>query len=144
MINYGDVVGVRSPISWSDDYKIGVGQIDEEHERLFGVYQTFIESLKNGGGVEAIKDALIILDEYISYHFTNEEELMISVDFPELFAHKLEHLDFQVAVTRFKNSVLSGEDINQDFVNFFGHWLVAHITIMDKKIGDFLHSSPQA
>ena len=144
MVSYGDVLGSQTPISWSDDYKIGVGQIDGEHEKLFGVYQNFIESTRNGSGAEAIREALIILDDYITYHFTNEEELMISIDFPGLFSHKLEHLDFQVSVARFKKSVLDGEDINQDFVKFFGHWLVAHITIMDRKIGDFLQSSPEA
>ena len=144
MVDYGDVLGMPGPVSWSDDYKIGFGLIDEEHEKLFSVYHDFITSIENGGGSEAIKEALIILENYITYHFTNEEELMISINFDGLFAHKLEHLDFQVSVTRFKKAVLSGDDINHDFVTFFGHWLVAHITIMDKKIGEFLRAVPTA
>ena len=143
MIDYGDVIASQSPMSWSDDYKIGVGQIDEEHEKLFGAYQSFIESFSSTSGLDAVKAAIVVLEDYITYHFTNEEELMIAIDYPDLFFHKLEHLDFQVSITRFRNAVLAGEDINQDFVKFFGHGLVAHITIMDKKIGAFLQAAPE-
>ena len=140
MIEYTDILPAQTPISWSPDYRIGVDQIDAEHEKLFGVYQDFIASVRDEAETDLIKNALVILDDYITFHFTNEEELMIEINYPDLFAHKLEHLDFQVAIARFKKSVMNGEDINQDFVKFFGHWLIAHITIMDRKIGDFLNS----
>ena len=143
MIDYGDVIASQSPIAWSDAYKIGVGQIDEEHEKLFGAYRSFIESFNGSSGPDAVKAAIIVLEDYITYHFTNEEELMISIDYPDLFVHKLEHLDFQVSITRFRSAVMAGEDINQDFVKFFGHWLVAHITIMDRNIGAFLQAAPE-
>ena len=35
MIGYGDILGAQTPITWSDDYKIGVEKIDCEHEELF-------------------------------------------------------------------------------------------------------------
>ncbi|MEI6560067.1 MAG: hemerythrin family protein [Rhodospirillaceae bacterium] len=142
MVNYCEIISSEGPIAWSDDYRIGVGQIDGEHEALFSVYHEFISSLNSGAGQDAVKDAIIKLEDYIADHFTSEEELMISIEFPELFSHKLEHLDFQVAVTRFKKSVLRGEDVNQDFVKFFGHWLISHITIMDRRIGEFLRANP--
>ena len=128
-------------ISWSDVYKIGVEVVDAEHERLFAAYQDVIDRVEAGSGPSAIRDALAVLENYIVEHFTNEEELMISIDFPDLFAHKIAHLDFQVSVMRFRKAITDGEDISEDLLGFFGSWLVSHITVMDRRIGEFLRAS---
>ena len=143
MIECRDVPSVSAPISWSDAYRIGVGVIDAEHQRLFAAYGDVIDSMAAGSVLDAVRDGLLVLESYIVEHFTNEEELMISVDYPDLFAHKIAHLDFQVAVMRFRKAITDGEDVSEEFVSFFGGWLVAHITVMDRRIGQFLLTLPR-
>ena len=144
MIGYGDILGAQTPITWSDDYKIGVEKIDREHEELFNTYGKFIESINSNNAPSSITSTLEIFEDYILYHFSNEESLMLSIGYPDLFSHKLEHLDFRVSVTRFRTAITQGDDINHDFVKFFGHWLISHIMVMDKRISEFIKNSSTA
>ena len=70
---------------WSPDFLIGVEGIDEQHQNIvkWTEYVREVESLSD----EEIRDLLDFIHRFIVTHFTDEELLMIDIQFPDFQMH---------------------------------------------------------
>jgi len=77
-------------VLWSEEYLIGIEEIDEQHQRFVELAKPIFETeellLK-----ESIKETLFSLSEYMKLHFKDEELYMKKICFDELQAHKELH-----------------------------------------------------
>ncbi len=78
----GAEMGDISPLMWSDEYKIGIEIIDNEHKSLLSSFNRFIGQINRYEETASIRYGLDILENYVSYHFKHEEEIMATVGFP--------------------------------------------------------------
>ncbi len=77
-------------IRWQDSYNLGIDEIDHEHKQLFELINIVHErSIDASHG--SMEDALGQIIARVSVHFTNEERVMLAMDFPEYWAHKGDH-----------------------------------------------------
>ena len=128
-------------IGWRPSYSVGIRLVDEQHKELINLTnKLFVNCL---GGQERTRDTFLkVIHEavdYVGYHFGTEEKVMGRVRYPDLPNHKRQH-------EAFVREVFSKvEDFNKkklmaplQFVYFLRDWVLDHIAVSDKKMGDYL------
>lgn len=130
-------------LTWTPNLSVGVAAIDKQHQTLFDKANQLFEAGKNGKARDYISEMLKFLDDYTRLHFADEEKYMMSINYPGYSAQKKLHTDFISKIEKLKKDYEeSGGNIiviinaNQMIVD----WLVKHISIEDKKIGEFANS----
>ncbi|KJS82570.1 MAG: bacteriohemerythrin [Peptococcaceae bacterium BICA1-8] len=126
-------------IKWKDDYKIGVPQIDEQHEKLFEICDRAYALLKNKIYLDKYDKIIQILEElkdYTIYHFKFEEEYMQKIGYKKLLSQKVSHNDFIETINKIDLRIV---DEKQDaaimeVLDFVLKWIEHHILNEDKKI----------
>lgn len=126
-------------IKWSDDYLIGIEEIDNQHKKLFEITDEAFNLLKDGFRVDKYDEIVSILEElksYAIYHFKSEEEYMLKIGYKRYFSQKVEHDDF---IEKINNIDLYKVDENQNaylmsIVEFAVQWISDHIIQKDMLI----------
>jgi hemerythrin len=124
-------------IQWSDDYRLGIDAIDEQHKHLFEIANQAYQLLLNNLRLDKYDSILAILDELKDYtvdHFHDEEKYMASIHYPKLLSHKVQHDDF---IEKISSVELKAMDDNQDgflldILDFITNWLLNHILKTDR------------
>jgi hemerythrin len=127
-------------IKWKDEYKIGVDEIDQQHKKLFKIANEAYELLKNEFCIDKYDRIIEVLEElkdYAKFHFSFEEDYMLSIKDKGYFSQKVAHDNFIEKVNSFD---LNAIDENQDqyileILDFIVDWISQHILGSDKKIG---------
>lgn len=118
-----------------------IPEIDSQHQELFSTLSKLRDYLYGGKPSAEIEPLLGFLEKYAMNHFGMEESYMQRFGYPESGAHHEEHEQFIEDVKQLRlrqqgatnASTLAGEACDQ-----LGYWLVDHIGIQDKKLGEFL------
>ena len=125
---------------WTPDLSVGVSMIDEQHKVWFEKADKLFEAGKKHQAKEYVGELLDFLDDYTKKHFHDEEQYMIKIKYPEYDAQKKAHTAFIEELAKLKKDYSeSGGNIliiinaNQLVLG----WLTAHISNMDKKIGQY-------
>ena len=129
-------------IKWSEDLRLGIKDIDEQHQWLFECLARLQESATKGTTDSAVKAALIELGDYVSIHFFMEEGLMRSQQYPELAAHALEHELISRELEELRRRA-DGFETFGNTVMLLNDWLVNHIGSSDRRFASFCRQSVQ-
>ncbi|HHV74678.1 MULTISPECIES: bacteriohemerythrin [unclassified Thermoanaerobacterium] len=124
-------------ITWKEDFRLGIDEIDKQHKRLFDIANEAYDLLKNEFAIDKydhIVDIIKELKDYTIYHFDYEEGYMKSIGFKKLLSHKVLHDDFKEKIN---NIDLDKIDQNQDeyikdILNFLVDWIEKHILKDDR------------
>lgn len=119
-----------------EEYKTGIENIDEQHEKLFEIGERAYQLLKDkyiNDKFDKIVDIIRELREYTIYHFAEEEAYMESIKYKRLFTQKMDHISF---IKMLDEINLNEIDNNQDeyimeLLTFLNDWLVKHILEKD-------------
>lgn len=122
-------------ISWDEKYAINVPRIDEQHQMLFNYLNEYYNSLANGKSMSIIDSTLKKLVDYANYHFKDEEDFMMLLPNYDFHSHKNQHNYFIVKVKEMIN--MKKEEINFELFNFMKEWILNHVLITDKKMGQY-------
>lgn len=139
-------IGLRMAyIQWSEQYMIGIEEIDVQHEKLFELVNSMHEAVINGDYPSVGEKILEDLMDYILEHFATEEKLFLAENYPHYEKHKQEH------------DLLARQafDIQEDFkdqkilltfelLDFLSDWLKKHTTSSDLKYAQFLQHRKQS
>lgn len=128
---------------FTDDCKIGIEQIDEEHRYLFELLNRVHNLLQNadyqGDNYQHIKDIIAELDDYAEQHFAHEEAYMEQIRDPELILQRTQHAFFREKVLTLDfahiDDIADQREFLVDLVNFLAKWLYRHILGSDILIG---------
>jgi hemerythrin len=130
-------------VQWHSSYSIGIPLIDVQHRELINLTNKLYEGCMAGREVsktvflKTIRGAV----DYVGYHFSTEEKIMERVSYPyaEYTAHKQQHKDFVREVLREVDDFSSGKKFTPNaFVYFLKDWVLTHIAVTDKKLGEYL------
>ncbi|QGG48300.1 bacteriohemerythrin [Heliorestis convoluta] len=130
---------------WKDKYKIGVAEIDQQHEELFRRVSTFIQTVRKSGTweekAENVKETISFMQAYVVDHFNDEESYLEKIGYPDLKKHKEAHEEFKRAVQeyvqRFEQEGYP-EEVALEFGGKLMTWLIMHVASMDQKIGRYV------
>jgi hemerythrin len=128
-------------VQWQNSYSVGVKPIDEQHMELIRLTNKLFNSCMAGQqkGNSAFLAAIHEAVEYTGYHFGTEEKIMARINYPDYARHKKEHTDFvrevYIKVEEFKSGKMLAPLL---FVYFLRDWVLHHIAVSDKRLGDYL------
>ena len=123
---------------WSDNYLIGISEVDEQHKEFFAASQKFCDEILNCRGEEAVAEALVFLKDYANKHFKSEEAFMAKHNYPRLDDHKELHATFieqlDMINDEFEIYTVGSQDMADRVEEITTTWLLEHIIDEDTKI----------
>ncbi|MGN0483989.1 MAG: bacteriohemerythrin [Lachnospiraceae bacterium] len=127
---------------FTDDCKIGIDLLDEEHKYLFQLLNDahiLLTEYEQHDYYEDLKNIFEKLDMYAEQHFSHEEAYMEKICDPELILQRSQHAFFrdQILMLDLKNIDEKPEqlDVLDHLVTFLAKWLYRHILGSDILIG---------
>ena len=122
---------------FTEDYKLGITTIDEEHEKLVGLLNDAIErsqdkDLDLPSFAAKLKSDL---QDYANTHFSHEEAYMEKIQDPELPRQRKEHQAFMKKVTELPTDDSLTLEKLQEIMEYWVRWLFSHILHTDMMIG---------
>ena len=131
----------KKVVQWQNSYSVGIKLIDEQHMELIKLTNKLFNNCMSGRErsratfLSTIHSAV----EYVGYHFSTEEKVMERVNYPDLIKHKNEHATFVREVFSKVEEFKAGKVLAPlTFVYFLRDWVLHHIAVNDKKMGDYL------
>jgi diguanylate cyclase (GGDEF)-like protein/hemerythrin-like metal-binding protein/PAS domain S-box-containing protein len=124
---------------WNDSFKVGILQIDQQHERLAGLVNVLASHLIYNGDVPTLNAIFNELADYAVYHFHTEEKIWRQTIPPEdawETRHKEVHDTFVLEVLR-RRGADGGKPLDEavpDILSFLTNWLAFHILDSDKRM----------
>lgn len=82
---------MASGLEWSEEYRLGIGKIDQQHIRLFEIVAQIANLDAITSTKEELKAILVELSRYMNEHFNDEEVYMHRIGFPEYEHHRNLH-----------------------------------------------------
>ena len=126
----------QSVAAWSDDYALGLDEIDEQHKYLFSLINEVWLGLVNKTNAETAMRLVTALESYTVTHFSAEEAFMLEQRYSRFAEHKAEHEKFIGRIAREKAAVAAGKPLSLELVHFLRDWLVQHIRFTDRAYAD--------
>jgi hemerythrin len=125
--------------TWKNDFRTGIEEMDKHHKKFFD-YLTQLEEAAGGSkGKEVIERGLKLADDYIKYHFAEEEKLLEITGFPGLAYQIKEHKFFVSQVNDLRDKYTKGDAyLPISTLAFLRDWFSHHIIEEDKKYGEYL------
>lgn len=126
-------------MEFTDQYLVGIEQVDREHRQLFAIVADIQQALAGDGALAGAQKAVRELLDYTQTHFASEEGLMAAAGFPELAAHRQLHADLLGQVHDMEMRIeLEGEMAALELSRFLVNWLIEHIQQSDRRFGVFV------
>ena len=125
---------------------VGVDVLDSDHKQLISIIAQLSDLIEQGKTSEAIEKIFNQLEEYVTVHFTREEEMMKRANFESYVQHVAQHRNFSEKVPMLKQKLLDADSIEVSLeVNLFLYqWLINHILSEDMSYVQSLLDSGQA
>jgi hemerythrin len=131
-------------MEWSQNLSVGVDEIDNQHKELINRVNKLHRAMKTEKKQEEILNILKFLEEYVIFHFHNEENLQLKYHYPLYLEHCEIHRNFIKVIKCIK------KDIEVDGMNAstcilvsstLSNWLINHICKADRDIGDYIREN---
>lgn len=118
---------------------VGIEKWDSDHKVLLELINRLDEALHGGGGMEAVRHAIDVLDAYAEVHFRIEESLMQALRYPRYAKHKAEHDAMRAWITERRAWAESGDSAAMlaDMAEQLVHWLYTHVLTIDMQYTEF-------
>ncbi len=124
---------------WRQAFCVGDDRIDDQHKKIFSLLGDLHRDIHGDDSVTAVKQTLKALLDYTKEHFSDEEALMRSVDYPGYETHKALHDAMMDKVWGLYLRCNDGEpDLAFEVLVLLNDWLVNHILEKDKEITAFV------
>lgn len=129
----------ENTIIWRSEYNIDNFKIDSEHQKLFSIAREALNISKLKDDLEIntkLKEIIVKLFDYVALHFSNEEEYMKEISYPELPSHKILHENMLDMLKKLISEINTMElsQIQKTLNDFIEKYFVQHIIQVDKKI----------
>lgn len=125
-------------ITWTDNYIIGIDEIDQQHKYLFSLINKMIQCSD-----EKSKFQLYLkhLNEYTIWHFNAEENLMKSIGYDNYQQHQKSHLSLIKKLRKKSKAALKNPMKREKLNDFLVRWLLLHVLGEDIQISTFLQKN---
>jgi hemerythrin len=127
-------------LEWTSDLRVGVDEIDEQHQELFRRAERLILALRAGDRGE-VEPLVHYLADYVVSHFDCEERWMARAEYPDLQAHQDAHRRFKddfAALTREYQRKGPTPLMALTVHNWLAEWLRQHICGADVTLARWL------
>jgi len=123
-------------VQWGEQYSVGFKELDNHHKKLFSLLDCLYHQMADNASDAQINKIIKDLLDYTKYHFSEEEQVMEKMQYPELFQHQQLHREFIAKIEEFQREAsVEGMAIfvAVKMADAGSHWLKEHILAVDKK-----------
>jgi hemerythrin len=124
-------------IIWSDNNKIGIPIIDEQHRGIISTINSLHYFIQIGHGEEILKPTLTMLAQYTKIHFKTEEALMAKANYPAIEEHRVLHKTLIEKTKKLSIEISRDKDAGR-VLKFLREWWLGHINKEDRKYVPFM------
>lgn len=133
-------------MEWTQDLSVGVDTIDNQHKELFSRINSLVAAIRDHTCKYKIGDIVRFLDEYIMFHFAEEEKYMLQHNYPGYAGHKAHHNAFIANFSELKQELPKLEggqkpgsyDLSVETNQVVVDWILDHIAKVDREFGKYL------
>jgi hemerythrin len=128
-------------LEWTENLSVGVELIDTQHRELIHRFGSLIDACHDRQAENKITELLAFLDDYVVFHFGEEQKLMVLYGFSGFESHRTEHDFFIRRLQALKQEVAAKgptQAVVAQTVRFLLNWIVKHIKSVDVELGAFL------
>jgi hemerythrin len=126
-------------VEWSDDLSVGMEEIDAQHKILVSLLNRFHKAVITGQDHRILQEVLEELMKYTAVHFSLEEQLMRTCNYPDYANHKKRHEELLAQIQDFHARVGRNEEgVSKELWTFLRRWLTQHIQGSDKQYAPYL------
>lgn len=129
------------PLAWHSDFEIGVEAVDEDHKKIIERYRQLYLSMRDGGGHGDYEAHVQFLMDYVKEHFAREEALQEAHGYVDFTQHQRMHRAFTQRVEALIEDYHGRQVGHSDLIRlnlFIKDWLLRHILVEDRKIGQHI------
>lgn len=132
-------------IPWSDEYKIGIKEIDLQHRKLFDLVNKLYEldDANEANIKESLRTILYEFSDYMKVHFKDEEAYMRAINYPDLAGHMKLHASIIEHLTEIIHTPAKLGIIKSKMKIVAKRSLVEHIMHEDTKIKLYAMTLPE-
>jgi hemerythrin len=124
---------------WDSKYSVNIREIDQQHQKLFALFNQLYEAMQEGHGNDVVGKVLTGVLDYTAYHFAFEEKLFRQYGYADEAAHRAEHAKLTEQAKTLVQKLHAGQaHVTMATLKFLCDWLNNHILGSDKKFGPFL------
>jgi hemerythrin-like metal-binding protein len=126
-------------VEWSDDFRIGERETDQEHWGLFMLINDLADKRTSGVIESSVAATIEALVAYVGVHFEHEERLMQQNGYPGFEAHKGIHEELARRVGEFRDVFQRAPKSfdHEELMVFLTNWLKQHILEKDMEFAAF-------
>ena len=127
-------------MTWSDEFSVGIEEIDRQHKHLMRLISDINEVVRKGGNYEEFAPILNQLIDYTNTHFSHEENLLKKNHCPNFEKHQKAHVHLVKELLDWKKKAESSKDekLNQLMI-LLRIWFPGHILETDKRDAPYLN-----
>ncbi|MBL1143089.1 MAG: hemerythrin family protein [Proteobacteria bacterium] len=126
-------------IEWRDEFKIGIDEVDFEHQELIELINEIYDEAKTEGSILAVSDSLGDIFGKISAHFALEEKEMRELNYDQYEVHKEDHEQLLDSIRDIMDEYEEENNLDEeDFGNRLKDWFVNHFSTKDARLHKFL------
>ena len=127
-------------IEWTDDVKVGVKIIDDQHKSMVDSVNILFNRIGDEKKQETGKIFSQMLDG-IKIHFETEDKFMTESNYLDYISHKLEHERLYNKLNEINKNLIKGvSELTIEDLKSIKKWFFNHLEFKDKKLGKFINS----
>jgi hemerythrin len=128
-----------SLLYWDESLRVGIEEIDRQHQKLFEIIHHLLYFIKNSENKKELKNILLELETYVYYHFDTEELFFEKTEFPLKNEHIKEHNLFREKIQSYIHEFSNNQQIiTTQLLKELLVWVRHHIWEEDMKYIPYL------
>lgn len=126
---------------FSENLVTGNELIDSQHKELIERINKLLDSCEDGNEKLVAIKTLDYLEDYTNFHFSAEEDLQKSIEYPGYEKHKAQHEVFKQTISELQEMLQEEEGPSAAFVESVEknviQWFYTHIEGFDRSVAEY-------
>ena len=129
------------PFEWSEDYSVGIPELDIQHRQLIELGGELIRVTNLGESGKPDPGIIEKMAECAERHSQREELVLRVRGYPDYLEHKAEHEEYRKRIAALRAQP-DRRDMGVRVANFLNEWLKLHILISDQEYARYFRRQP--
>lgn len=129
-------------IHWKTQYKLGLDEIDAQHESLFDLINATWQAIIRRSDPSVALALIESIERCSRAHFAAEENFMAVTGYPGVDDHTREHRAFMVRIADEKERAIASGAPSPDLLHRLRDALIDHIVVSDKAYAAYTQAKP--
>lgn len=129
-------------MEWTKNIETGIIEIDYQHRKFFELMDALLQLGCEGKEDDKIIKSIEMLKNYIRFHFSLEEDLMLESKYPHYKEHISAHRYFKEQIRIMDTMLKEQKEPSKALITRYNYmlveWFLKHIKVTDKSMCVYL------